>query len=220
MGPLATPGSRSTPIRRNRSEPIKSARDRPPARRRTGRSRGRPRPSASSGVGQPADQGAADDQAVGDGGELADLLGRADPEADADRQVGLRPEPGDVLGQFGRQAPALAGDPGDRDVIEEAGRRPGDPQGPVAGRGRRDELDQPEVERRGQPAERRPTPRRAGRARSGRRSRRSTASRRKRSAPWRWMIAYETIATSGVVAEGRRRPRRGGSGTSRRSARA
>ena len=77
------------------------------------------------GVGQPADQGAADDQAVGDRGELPDLLGRADPEADADRQVGLGPEPGDVLGQLGREALPLAGDPGDRDVIDEPGRRAG-----------------------------------------------------------------------------------------------
>ena len=54
------------------------------------------------GVRQATNQGAADDQAVGDGGELADLLRRTDPEADADRQVGLGPEPGHVLGEVGR----------------------------------------------------------------------------------------------------------------------
>ena len=58
-------------------------------------------PRAALGPGQPAHQGAADDQAVGDGGEGADVLGEADPEADADRQLGLGPEPGDVLGQVG-----------------------------------------------------------------------------------------------------------------------
>ena len=76
-------------------------------------------------VAQPANQGAADDQAVGDRGQRPDLLGRADPEADADRQVGLGAEPGDVLGQLGREALPLAGDPGDRDIVDEPGRRRG-----------------------------------------------------------------------------------------------
>ena len=73
------------------------------------------------------------------------MLGEADPEADADRQLGLGPEPGDVLGQVGGEGRPLAGDPGHRDVVDEPGRRPGDPDRAVAGGGRRDELDQPQV---------------------------------------------------------------------------
>ena len=164
LNPVGSPsGTRPT-----RSEPG-------PSRRRPDHGRGGPstasRPAASSptnrpislddlgagqvlGLGQPPDQGAADDQAVGHRGELADVLGRADPEADADRQVGLGPEPGDVLGQLGGQRLPLAGDPGHRDVVDEPGRRAGDPHGAVARGRRRDELDQPQVERGRLPAER------------------------------------------------------------------
>src|SRR5438067_2094835 len=78
------------------------------------------------GLGEPAHQGAADDQAVGHRGERPDVLGRADPEPDADRQLGLQAEPRDVLGQLGRQRLALHRDPCHRNVIEEPGRRPGD----------------------------------------------------------------------------------------------
>ena len=42
------------------------------------------------GGGDAADDGRADDQAVGHGGEQLDVFGLADAEADADRQVGLR----------------------------------------------------------------------------------------------------------------------------------
>ena len=83
-------------------------------------------------LGQAADDRAADDQAVGDRGELADLVRAADPEADADRQVGLGPQPADRLDQLRRQALALARDPGHRDVVDEPGRRPGDLDGAVA----------------------------------------------------------------------------------------
>ena len=44
---------------------------------------------------------AADNQAVGHGGKLLDLLGRADAEADADGQIGLGTQPGHVLDQVG-----------------------------------------------------------------------------------------------------------------------
>ena len=46
---------------------------------------------------------AADDQAVGNRGELADLVGTADPEADADRQLGLGAQPGDGFDDIGGQ---------------------------------------------------------------------------------------------------------------------
>ena len=53
-------------------------------------------------LGQPAHDRAADDQAVGHRRELAHLVGTADPEADADGQVGLGPQPADGFDQFGR----------------------------------------------------------------------------------------------------------------------
>ena len=74
---------------------------------------------------KPANDRAADDQAVGHRGELADLVGTADPEADADRQIGLGPQPGDVVDELGGEALAFAGDPRDRDVIDESRGRSG-----------------------------------------------------------------------------------------------
>ena len=67
------------------------------------------------------------------GASCAHLVRAADPEPDADRQVGLRPQPADGVDQVRRQDLAFSGDPGDRDVIDESGGRPGDLDG--AGRG-------------------------------------------------------------------------------------
>src|SRR5688572_18083524 len=49
------------------------------------------------GFSDAADDGGADDQAVGDGGEELDVLRLADAEANADGEVGLRPQPADVF---------------------------------------------------------------------------------------------------------------------------
>ena len=166
------------PTRSDRPRPVHEAacptrRGWRPARRRTGRSPRRPRRgSGFSASTSRRTRALPTIRPSATGASVADLLGRADPEADADRQVGLGPEPGDVLGQLGREARPLAGDPGDRDVVDEPGRRPGDLDGAVAGGRRRDELDQPEVERGRLAGRAPPTPRRAGRGRSGRRSRR------------------------------------------------
>ena len=59
--------------------------------------------------------------------------------------VGLLAQPGDVVEQFRRQIAAFAGNACDRDVIDEAGRCFGNPQGPLARRGGRDQLDQTEI---------------------------------------------------------------------------
>src|SRR5439155_864583 len=100
---------------------------------------------AVDGLGPPAYDRAADDQAVRHRGELADLVRTTDPEPDADRQVRLGPQPADGLDQLRGQALPLAGDPRDRDVVNEAGGRLGDLDGALPGRRRGDELDQLEV---------------------------------------------------------------------------
>ena len=46
------------------------------------------------------------------------MLGLADAEADADRQRRLLAEPADVVDQLRRQLGPLAGDAGDRDVVQ------------------------------------------------------------------------------------------------------
>ena len=51
----------------------------------------------------PPHDGRADDQAVGHRGEQLHVLRRADAEADADRQLGLRAQPADVVDQLRRQ---------------------------------------------------------------------------------------------------------------------
>ena len=79
------------------------------------------------------------------GASCAHLVRAADPEPDADGQGRLRPQPADGLDQLRRQALPFAGDPGDRDVVDESGGRPGDLDGTLAGRRRGDELDQLEV---------------------------------------------------------------------------
>ena len=85
-----------------------------------------------AGVGQPADQGAADDQAVGDRGELRTCSGELIPNPmQIGRSVCDRSQ-ATFSARSGGRLLALAGDPGDRDVIEEPGRRPGDLHGPVA----------------------------------------------------------------------------------------
>ena len=73
------------------------------------------------------------------------MFGRADAEADADRQVSLRAEPADVIDQVRRQGGAFARDAGDRDVVEKAGRSFGNANGPFARRGGRHELDEADV---------------------------------------------------------------------------
>ena len=64
----------------------------------------------------------ADHDAVGDARDRGGLVGRADAEADRDGQVGRGLEPGDGFLDRGLRGLLLAGDPGDRDVIEEPAR--------------------------------------------------------------------------------------------------
>src|SRR5262249_23026104 len=78
-------------------------------------------------------------------GELADLVRAADPEADADGQVRLGPQPADGLDQLRREALPLAGDPRHRDIVDEAGGGLRDLDGPLPGRRRGDELDELEL---------------------------------------------------------------------------
>ena len=80
------------------------------------------------------DQRRADRDPVGDAGDRRGLLGRADAEADHDGQVGRGLDAGDVLFDRGRRGLLLAGDPGDRDVIEEPGRA-GEDRGQAGGVG-------------------------------------------------------------------------------------
>ncbi len=107
------------------------------------------------------------------GASWRDLVRAADPEPDADGQWRLGPQPADGLDQLRGQALPLAGDPGDRDVVDEPGRRSGDLDGTLTGGRRGDELDQLEVAPGGLLQQGPGFLDRAGRGRSGRRTRRS-----------------------------------------------
>ena len=99
----------------------------------------------AAGLGNAADDGRADYQAVGHGAQHADVLGPADTEADADGQSCLLAEPGDVVDDLRGQLFAFAGDAGHRDVVDEARRMCGDTAGPLRrGRGR-DEMYEAEI---------------------------------------------------------------------------
>ena len=102
-------------------------------------------PRAVGRLGQSAHEGAADNQSIGHRRELANLVGAADSKADADRQLGLGAQPGDGFGELAGQALALASDPGDRDIVNEARGRPRDLDGTVPRRRGRDQLDQLEL---------------------------------------------------------------------------
>ncbi len=99
----------------------------------------------TAGLLQMTHEGAADDDAVGDFAQRADVFRPADAEADAQRHLGLLTQPGKLIEQFRRHALAFAGDAGDADAVEEAGRTAGDGAGAFARRGRRDEVNQFEV---------------------------------------------------------------------------
>src|SRR5262245_11692656 len=73
------------------------------------------------------------------------MFGLADAEADAERQVRLGAQPGELVEELRWQLLASSRDAGDTDDVEEAGRLPGDAHGAVARRGRRHELDEFEV---------------------------------------------------------------------------
>ena len=112
----------------------------------------------------------------------------ADPKADADRQIGLGPQPADVLDQVGGDAFAFAGDPCNRDVIDEARRRPGNLNRTIARRGGRDELNQLETPPAGLVDQRRGfLDRKVGTIKPSTPA--VAASFKYRSTPRRWMIA-------------------------------
>src|SRR5947199_125725 len=67
-------------------------------------------------VFDPADDGAAYDDAVDGPAQHADVRRLADAEADAQRQLRLPAQPGELVEQFFRQLLALARDPGDADA--------------------------------------------------------------------------------------------------------
>src|SRR5208282_6654735 len=94
---------------------------------------------------QVADERAADDDAVGHVAQQAHLFRLADAEADADGQVCLLAQPGDLAEQLLGQVLTGAGDAGHADVIEETGRLTGDLYRPLARRGRSDELYELEI---------------------------------------------------------------------------
>ena len=139
-------------------------------------------------LGQTPHDRAADDQAVGHRGELAHLVWPADPEADANGQIGLGSQPADALNKVDRQTLTLARDARDRDVIDEPRGRAGDLDRPLSGRRRRDELDQLEPARLAfcvNAAD--SSTGRSGTIRPS--SPAVTASLKYRSVPTRWMIA-------------------------------
>src|SRR5712672_2624249 len=72
--------------------------------------------------GEALDEGGADDGSVGGARHFGGLLRSADAEADGDRQSGETAQPRDRGGDISGLGRAGAGDPGDRDVIDEAGR--------------------------------------------------------------------------------------------------
>lgn len=59
------------------------------------------------------DDRGADDNAIGDAGDLGGLFRRAHAKADRDRQIGARFQPGDGLFDARLCRLLLAGDPGD-----------------------------------------------------------------------------------------------------------
>ena len=90
-------------------------------------------------------EGAADDDAIGDFAQRANVFRPADAETDAQRQIGLLPQPGELFEQFRRQPIAFAGDAGHADAVEKPGRAPGDVAGSFARRRRRDQVNQLEI---------------------------------------------------------------------------
>ncbi len=79
--------------------------------------------------------------AVGDLAHRRDLLRGRDAEAHGERLVEPLAQPLDVAREIGRQGGALAGDPGARDVVDEAGRGLGHLGHPVAGAGGGEQKD-------------------------------------------------------------------------------
>src|SRR5215212_5390752 len=67
--------------------------------------------AVQAGVAEAADQGGADDGAVGEAGHGGGLLGVRDTDAGADGQVGVGTDPADQLLDAGGQGGAQAGDP-------------------------------------------------------------------------------------------------------------
>ena len=69
----------------------------------------------------------------------------ANPESNANGQVGLRAQPPHIVGYFGGKRLAFACDASDGYVVQKPGRTLRDPQCSIAWRGRRDELNQAEI---------------------------------------------------------------------------
>jgi hypothetical protein len=67
--------------------------------------------AVQAGVAEAADQGGADDGAVGEAGHGGGLLGVRDTDAGADGQVGVGTDPADQLLDAGGQGGAQAGHP-------------------------------------------------------------------------------------------------------------
>lgn len=93
------------------------------------------------------DDGAADDDAIGFGGDFGGLVWIGDAEADANGDVGSGFDDGDLFGDAGGDAGLGAGDAEARDVVDEAFGAGGDLFDAVWRRGRGDELDVAEVGR-------------------------------------------------------------------------
>src|SRR5262249_38694632 len=92
-----------------------------------------------------SDQRTADDDTVGNLAQFLHLLRLADAEADAQRQVGHRPQLAQLLAEGLRQPVALASNADDAYTIKEACAKLDDLFGPRWRRRRRDQQDQLEV---------------------------------------------------------------------------
>ena len=160
-----------------------------------------------TGLASRTDQPAADDHAVGDLADLGRLLRRADPEADRDRDLGLRLGRGDQLGELRRAAPRARRScrrwrrrrrsPGRR--RRSGARRPAGVVGATSGT-----SASPAVGER--LADLAPPPRAAGRGRSRRRRRpRPPASANAAAPPWREPCSRRPSARPAPAPRPRRR---------------
>src|SRR4051812_46941922 len=76
----------------------------------------------------------ADDQPISHWREQFYVFWRANAEPDADRQIGLRAKPADVIDEFGWQLGTLASNAGDRHIVEKTRRCFGNSNRPLARR--------------------------------------------------------------------------------------
>mmetsp|Transcript_13499 Transcript_13499/g.30580 ORF Transcript_13499/g.30580 Transcript_13499/m.30580 type:complete len:423 (+) Transcript_13499:890-2158(+) len=106
-----------------------------------------PRGVAPVGRVDRGDDRGADDDAVGDLGNLLHLFGRGDAKAHRQRQVRVLADPGDELGQVCGERRTRAGHSRQRDAIEEGAGALGQLLDAVVGGGRREQRDVREARR-------------------------------------------------------------------------